>query len=97
MKSKYDLIKLGFIIGVFLPVITIILVYFLRFGSYSLPSFLRTIMVLRTLPQFLSLAVLPNLLAFFIFIWLDHLFAARGVLGATIVDALIIVLIKFIL
>lgn len=97
MKSKFDRLSIGFALGITVPLITFIVVYFLYFKTYTFPSFLRTLIAIRALPALLSLTVIPNLLIFFIFIWTNHLYAARGVLGATIVSALIIMLIKFLI
>jgi hypothetical protein len=52
---------------------------------------------MHALPKILSLMVIPNLLVFFIFIWTDHLYTARGVLAATVFDALVIMALKFLL
>lgn len=97
MKSKFDRASLGFFLGIIVPIIALIMVYFARFETYTFPSFIRTLVALHALPALLSLTVIPNLLVFFIFIWTNHLYAARGVLGATIVAALIIMLIKYLI
>lgn len=95
MRSKFDRLSLGFILGIIVPILTLILVYLARFETYTFPSFLRTLVALHALSALLSLTVIPNLLVFFIFIWTNHLYTARGVLGATIIAALIIMLIKY--
>lgn len=97
MKSRFDKLSIGFALGILAPLITFVIVYLTRFDSYTLPSFIKTIVAIRALPSLLSLTVIPNLLIFFVFIWADHLYAARGVLGATILDALVIMLIKFLI
>ena len=97
MKSRYDLVKLGFALGIIVPVISFFIVYKIKFDNYTLREFYDFLLSMNALPKILSLMVIPNLLVFFIFIWTNHLYAARGVLAATVVDALIIMALKFLL
>jgi hypothetical protein len=95
MKSKYDLMKLGFALGIIAPILSLVVVYFVRFDGYTFPEFIQYLIKMKALSPIMSLMVIPNLLIFFIFIWLDHLYAARGVLAATVIDAVLIMVIKF--
>ncbi len=95
MKSRYDLVKLGFALGVIVPIISFFVVYKIKFDSFSLKGFYDFLVTMHALPKLLSLMVIPNLLVFFIFIWTNHLYAARGVLAATVFDAIVIMAIKF--
>jgi hypothetical protein len=97
MKSRYDLVKLGFVLGILAPVISFFIVYKIKFDSYSLAGFYDFLITMHALPKLLSLMVIPNLLIFFIFIWTDHLHAARGVLAATVFDAIVIMALKFLI
>lgn len=97
MKSRFDLVKLGFILGVLVPVISLFVVYGVRFDNYTVKEFFEFLITMHALPKLLSLMVIPNLLIFFIFIWTNHLYAARGVLAATIFDALVILAMKIII
>ena len=95
MKSRYDLVKLGFALGVIVPILSFFIVYEYKFNSFSLKAFYDFLVTMHALSKLLSLMVIPNLLVFFIFIWTNHLFAARGVLAATVFDAIVIMAIKF--
>ena len=95
MKSRYDLVKLGFVLGIIVPVISFFIAYKLKFGNYSFKEFYDVLISMNALPKMMSLMVIPNLLVFFIFIWTDHLYAARGVLAATFFDAVVILSLKF--
>ncbi|MBI5539283.1 MAG: hypothetical protein HY951_04440 [Bacteroidia bacterium] len=53
-------------------------------------SFYEMILARGFFSQILSLAVIPNVAVFFIFIWTNKLSAAKGVLAATIVMALVV-------
>jgi hypothetical protein len=97
MKSRYDLVKLGFALGIIVPLISFFIVYKIKFSSYTLREFYDFLITMNALPKILSLMVIPNLLVFFIFIWTEHLYAARGVLAATVFDAILILALKLFL
>lgn len=87
---------IGVVIGVILPVIAIGIFYLWKmdeFGGWE--GFRRFISIADILPKIISLSVIPNLAAFFVFMRINQLNAARGVLLATIVIGFIMVLIRF--
>ncbi len=90
MKKKFDSARLGFGIGVLLPVLILIVTYFVREPGIGFLTFFKAMVMHHILSKMLSLCVYPNLLPFFIFIWTDRLQGARGVLGATIVLAILV-------
>jgi len=96
MKYKFDNLKLGLILGIIIPFLSLILFYKIKYPSLSLLEFLRFIYLTGILTKILSLCVIPNLGAFFIFIKLDKLYSARGVLFSTIICAILVFAIKFI-
>lgn len=97
MKSKVNNIYLGIILGLIVPVITVFLVYKIRFNQLNWEEFINLFVQRRVLSSLLSLCVIPNLLVFMIFIWLNHLYSARGVLLSTFIVGIIIVGVKFLL
>lgn len=97
MKSKVNNIYLGIILGLIVPVITVFLVYKIRFNQFNWEEFINLFVQRRALSSLLSLCVIPNLLVFMIFIWLNHLYSARGVLLSTFIVGIIIVGVKFLL
>jgi hypothetical protein len=97
MKSRTNNVWLGSILGLLVPVITVFLVYKIRFGRYDLNEFFIVFIQNKVLSSLLSLCMIPNLLVFLIFIWLNYLFSARGVLLSTFIVGFIIVGIKFLL
>ncbi|HUW07947.1 MAG TPA: hypothetical protein VMW01_17035 [Williamwhitmania sp.] len=92
MKKKFDSARLGFGIGLILPTIILIATYFIREPGLGFPLFFKAMVGHHILSKMLSLCVYPNLIPFFFFIWTDRLQSARGVLGATIVLAIIVFL-----
>lgn len=97
MKARFNNLLLGAILGLFLPVLSFLGMYIVLSGSLNLAEYLQKITSSNVITKFLSLAVLPNLLLFFIFIWINYLKSARGVLGATIVSAFIIIILKLLI
>jgi hypothetical protein len=97
MKSKANNVWLGTVLGLLAPAFTVFLAYKIRFGNYEFNDFIRVLIQNKLLSSLLSLCVIPNLLVFLIFIWLNYLYSARGVLLSTFIVGFIIVGIKFLL
>lgn len=80
-----------------LPMLALVIFYLAAFGDTDLAVFTETLVSRKKLSSLISLCVIPDLLLFFIFIWLDYLYSARGVLAAVFLLALIVVLTKFLI
>ena len=87
----------GLVIGLLVPVIALLIYNRIVFEAFSPQQFLQNMMEKGKLSAVISLGVLPNLLVFFIFIWLDYLYSARGVLAATLVYALLVLITKYLI
>lgn len=94
-RSKYDSQPLGLIAGLILPLISIFIFYLVKYDHQTPREFYQALLRLNILTHVISLHVIPNLLLFFIFIWKNYLFSARGVLTATFIFAGIVFLLKF--
>lgn len=97
MKSRFNNIWLGAALGLVVPVITIFVAWRLRFDYMEMGEFFSTMMARKLLSSVISLCAIPNLLVFLIFIWLNNLYSARGVLLSTFIVGFIMVIIKFLL
>jgi len=95
MQKKINKQWHGYLLGVLLPAISLVIIYFALASDFRFVDFIRYLNVRGDLSRALSLSVLPNLGLFFVFIWTDRLKAAQGVLGSTIILALIIVFMRF--
>ena len=62
----------------------------------GLVDFLVGFQQLKMLSKLVSLAAIPNLLLFFLFIWTKRNFAARGVIFSTLLLAFLMLLLKFV-
>jgi len=85
--DKLNKRNIGLILGLILPVISAIIVYKTKFFYLTPGEFYNQLIEMGIHLKIVSLAVVPNLLLFFIFIWLNYLMAARGVLLATFIYA----------
>ena len=84
----------GLIPGIFLPLTTLIIIWVVKYeGGFF--EFLTTFQHLGLLSKIVSLAAIPNLLLFFLFVWTDRTFSSRGVIFATLVLAFLMLVLKF--
>jgi hypothetical protein len=94
-KPAFNSLKTGFILGIVLPVISFLGFYLVRYRAIPFSEFITYVYFRDVLSSLLSLNILPNLILFFIFIRIDYLFSARGVLIATFLFAGIVFIVKF--
>ena len=93
-KKRLDQPLTGFLAGFVLPVLIFLVVWFVRENDLSFREYLENLWYLNALIKLGSLCVFANLLLFMGFIRMKYDRAARGVLGATIIYALIVLLSK---
>ena len=91
-RKPLDIVPVGVLIGLALPVIIFFLVYY--FGDSNVPfsDYVRSLWRLQALVKLGSLCVFANLAVFMGFLQIKYEKAARGVLGATIVYALAVLI-----
>ena len=93
-KPNLDTTVTGILSGIFVPIITFIIVYFVLSDNQTLNDYLQRLIDREIQGHFISISVIPNLLVFFIFIWLYKMKAARGVLLSTFLWAFVILAIR---
>ena len=92
--KRFNSIVMGLVLGIIIPVITLIIIWFVRYqGGFG--SFLVDFQRMGTLPKLISLSVIPNLLLFFIFTWLNKSYSSKGVIFATFILAFVMLILKF--
>lgn len=94
-NKKFDTLLTGLLPALVLPVL-FMLVFWLVKSDRGLLEFLTQFQQMKMLSKVLSLAAIPNLLLFFIFIWTNRNFSARGVIFATFLLAFIMIILKFV-
>jgi len=94
-KSTVNSIWFGLAVGLIVPVITLIVAYYQAYSYMTFNAFVNKFIHLKLFSAFISLCALPDMLVFFIFIWGNRLFGARGALTAIFILTLIVVIFKF--
>ena len=94
MTKKFDKIWIGIITGIVLPLVVMGIVYLSSYGYLTVPQFLRKMVFAAVILKLLSLCAVVNLGAFFSFYHFKHDKAARGVIFATLLLAIIVVIEK---
>ena len=93
-KPNLDTTVTGTVFGIIVPIIAFFIIYFILSGSQTLNEYLQRLIDRNIQGHFISISVIPNLLIFFIFIWLNKMKAARGVLLSTFLWAFLILAIR---
>ena len=71
--------------AIVLPGIIFIMLYYTKFNNLDVLIFPKRMLMGNLIPLVISWCVLPDLLLFFIFSWINYLKSAKGVLIATVV------------
>jgi len=96
VKRNFNNGWIGFACGLSAPLCTLYIFYLIRYSHLSFYRFMDILFAHNILTPAISLCVIMNLLVFFIFIWTNRNFSARGVLFATFIYAGYVVYQKYI-
>ena len=95
MSRRWNKFWIGLTLGIVLPVIVFFLVYFIGYSETSFGEFLEYAFIMRALPKILSLCAVPNLAIFYLFLNKEYWYGTRGIIAATFLCTLGVVVIKF--
>ncbi len=93
-KNNLDTLAAGLIAGFILPMIVFAITYFVRESELSFSEYVSGLWRIRALLKIGSLCVFANLAVFWGFLKLKYERAARGVLGITLLYALVVLISK---
>ena len=91
-KNRFDNVGIGFLVGFILPVIVFYAVYLISNNDISIAEYTQGLLKLNVMIKLGSLCVFVNSAVFMGFIKLKFENTARGVLGATIIYAFVILI-----
>lgn len=91
-KNKYDTVGIGVLTGLILPIAIFFIVYLIGENEMSFTNYISGMWRMQALVKIGSLCVFTNVAAFWIFLRLKYEKAARGVLGATILYAFVVLI-----
>ena len=89
-------ISYGVIIGFICPILFFLLNYIFRFSKYNFVDYLQFLITSKKLVSVISIAILPNLIPFMLFINSNRYSSGRGVLASTVTIGIIIFIFYFI-
>lgn len=95
MKFSLNKLWIGAIIGILAPIATLFIVYNTKNETKTFFEFIDYLRIMGVYLKLLSMCVIPNLFFFFVFIWRNYLAAARGTLFATILYAIVVVILNY--
>lgn len=90
--NRFDNVGIGFLIGFIVPVIVFFVVYLIGKSEISVSEYIKSLKQLNVLVKLGSLCVFLNSAIFMGFIKLKFEKTARGILGATILYAFVILI-----
>lgn len=93
-SNRIDNVGIGFLIGFILPVIIFLIVYLVGENDMSFLEYTNSLSKLNVLIKLGSLCVFVNSAVFMGFIKLKFEKTARGILGATIIYAFVVLISK---
>lgn len=94
--NSIDRLLVGFSIGFFVPVIFFLMFYELKYENLGFTTYISRIWQMKIFWKILSLCVFPNLGFFLLFYRRKYDMAARGVILATLIYALAVLIAKLI-
>ncbi len=94
-KQRFDTVGYGLVPGLVLPALTLLVIWMVK-SDLGLGEFLKQFQQMGMLAKLVSLSAIPNLLLFFLFIWTNRNFSARGVVFATLLLACIMGILKLV-
>ncbi len=95
MRSKYDAPLVGLLFGLVVPLIGLVVFYKFNFKTLDFTEFMEFVNRKDKMPQLISLSVVANLGVFFIFIWKKFYYSAKGVIMATFIYTIVVLILKY--
>ncbi len=93
-KSARNSIWTGTTIGLIVPFVVVFIFFKLKFPHVTIEYIIDYSIQMRALPKIISLCVIPNLGIFFLFMKVNYLFSARGIILATFIMTLFVLVLK---
>ncbi|MDQ3190994.1 MAG: hypothetical protein M3Q58_05320 [Bacteroidota bacterium] len=98
MKTKinFNTLPVGLLLGLIGPFLILLAFWGIKFNQLSFMEFIQVLIKNNVVVQLISLSVIINLFIFFLFIWTHRYYSARGVIMATFIYTIGVVIFKFI-
>ncbi len=86
---------IGCLVGLIAPVMAFLLHYFINYHYMTIRGLIKYMILGDTYTAIVTLCVLANLGAFYLFIWKEKYKGARGILGFTFIWVAFVMYLKF--
>lgn len=93
-KSATNNLWMGTAIGLIVPFVVVFIFFKLKFPNHTIQYIIDYSLQMQALPKIISLCVIPNLGIFFLFMKVNYLFSARGIILATFIMTLFVLVLK---
>ncbi len=94
-KSVVNNLPLGLILGIIIPLLTLIFINAEADRELSFVQFLTRLQESSSLSALFSLCAIPNLALFFLFMWKNNYKTVKGVMMATVLMVILVYGLKF--
>ncbi|MES2590802.1 MAG: hypothetical protein V4608_02870 [Bacteroidota bacterium] len=91
----FDKTWIGSTAGILAPVIAFVIYYLVNYRYMAVGRFIDYLILGDTYTAIVTLCLLANLGAFYLFIWKEKYVGARGVLASTFIWAAVVMYLKF--
>ncbi len=91
-RNKFDTVEVGLIAGLILPLVIFFVVFLVNESAVPFAEYIEGMWKMQALIKLGSLCVFANVAVFWVFLKMKYEKSARGVLGATILYALIVLI-----
>lgn len=95
-RNRFDRILTGWLIGTIVPLIIFLITYQVKYSEFEFTVYLKNLWHMKIFLKILSLCVFPNLGFFLLFYRQKYDMAARGVILATFIYAILVLIAKMI-
>ena len=85
--KKFNSVGFGIATGFLLPVLVYLVLYYAKVNDVRHTLFSDYSLLSSILPLLISHCILPNIILFFFFNWMDKMLAAKGVVISTVILA----------
>ena len=96
LSRRWNKFWIGLTLGIVLPIVFFFAIYFIGYSNTPFGEFIKYAFMMRALPKILSLCAVPNLAVFYLFLNKEYWYSTRGVIAATLLCTLGVVIIKYI-
>ncbi len=93
-SKKFDNLWLGATVGIIAPFITLIILVNTVYPKGYLEEMYSNMLVYIIAPKIISLSAIPNLAFFMLSIYTNRYKTSKGILGATIILAVVVFILK---